>query len=114
MHELAITQSVVDTVVERTAGRRVCGVRVEIGALSGVVADAMSFCFELAAAGTPIEGATLEIDVVAGQAHCRTCEADFALDTLILLCPCGSADVAVLSGQELRIRSVELEAESCA
>ena len=42
MHELAITQSVVDMVVERTAGRRVGLVRLEVGALSGVVPDAMA------------------------------------------------------------------------
>ena len=42
MHELAITQSVVDMVVERTAGRRVGLVRLDVGALSGVVPDAMS------------------------------------------------------------------------
>ena len=113
MHELAITQSVVDMVVEKTIGRRVCVVRVEVGALSGVVPDAMAFCFELAAAGTSIEGAALQIDVVDGRAHCRSCGQDFTLDSLILLCPCGSADVAVLTGQELRIASVELESEPC-
>ena len=37
MHELAITQSVVDMVVERMAGRRVGTVRVRVGQLSGVV-----------------------------------------------------------------------------
>jgi hydrogenase nickel incorporation protein HypA/HybF len=115
MHELAITQSVVDMVIDKTTGRRVCVVRVEVGALSGVVPEAMAFCFDVAATGTPIEGATLEITVVEGRAHCRTCEQDFTLDTLILLCPCGSADVAVVQGQELRITSVDLEAaEPCA
>ena len=35
MHELAITQSVVDMVVERMAGRRVGVVRIRVGELSG-------------------------------------------------------------------------------
>ena len=114
VHELAITQSVVDMVVERAAGRQITCVRLQVGALSGVVPDAMLFCYELVTAGTPLEGSTLEIERVPGEAHCRTCGQDFQLPDLILLCPCGSADVGVLAGHELRVRSVDLVAQSCA
>jgi len=114
MHELAITQSIVDTVLERTGGRRVITVRLQVGALSGVVADAMRFCFDLVSRATPLEGADLEIDEVAGKGRCRTCGDTFALRDLILLCPCGSADVRVIAGQELLVRSVELMEEPCA
>ena len=61
MHELAITQSVVDTIAERTSGARVTIVRLDIGKLSGVVPDAVAFCFDLVANGTPLDGAKLEI-----------------------------------------------------
>ena len=114
MHELAITQSVVDMVVERTAGRRVEQVRLDVGALSGVVPDAMQFCYDLITSGTPLEGSTLVIEQTPGSAHCRLCGQQFALDNLILLCPCGSADVELVAGRELRVLSVELEVESCA
>jgi len=114
MHELAITQSVVDMVVERTAGRQVATVHLQVGQLSGVVPDAMQFCYELAAAGTPLEGSSLDIDHTAGTAHCRTCDGDFEVDQLILLCPCGSADVRIVTGQELLVTSVEMVVESCA
>lgn len=113
MHEMAITQSVVELVAERTEGRRVAVVRLQVGALSGVVPDAMAFCFELIAAGTTLEGAVLEFDRVLGQARCHTCGQEFGLDSLILLCPCGSADVSVISGQELLVTSVEMEEEPC-
>ncbi len=108
MHELAITQGVVDTIVERTSGARVTLVRLDIGKLSGVVPDAVAFCFDLVASGTPLDGAHLEIHEPAGRARCRTCGDEFTLDRLILLCPCGSADVEVLAGRELAIRSVEV------
>ena len=78
MHELAITQSVVDMVVERTAGRRVGRVRLDVGALSGVVPDAMQFCYELIVSGTSLEGSTLVIEQTPGAAHCRSCGQDFA------------------------------------
>jgi hydrogenase nickel incorporation protein HypA/HybF len=108
MHELAITQGVVDTITQRTAGARVTLVRLDVGQLSGVVPDAVAFCFELVAAGTPLQGARLEISEPPGRARCRACGTEFALDHLILLCRCGSADVEVLTGQELAIRSVEV------
>jgi hydrogenase nickel incorporation protein HypA/HybF len=110
MHELAITQSIVDAVAERTQGARVAVVHLRVGKLSGVVPDAVRFCFELVADGTPLEGARLDIEEPAGQARCRTCARDFTLADLILLCPCGSADVEMVSGQELRVQSVEVAA----
>jgi hydrogenase nickel incorporation protein HypA/HybF len=106
MHELAITESVVATVAERVPGARVTCVRLEIGALSGVVADSVRFCFDLVTEGTNLEGASLEIDEPAARCLCHGCGAEFAPDWPILACPCGSADVAVLSGLDLRILSV--------
>ena len=108
MHELAVTQSVVDAVSERVGTRRVVSVRVEVGTLSGIVADAMRFCFEIASGQTVLEGARLDIDERPGEAHCRDCGSDFMLADLVLLCPCGSADVEVTSGRDLVITSVEV------
>jgi hydrogenase nickel incorporation protein HypA/HybF len=108
MHELSITQGVVEAVTERTGSATVVSVRVRVGRLSGVVPDAMRFCFELVTAGTPLEGATLEIDRPEGRGSCRTCGAEFALPDPVLLCPCGSADVEVLTGRELAVASVVL------
>jgi hydrogenase nickel incorporation protein HypA/HybF len=114
MHELAITQSVVDMVVERTAGRRVAAVRVRVGDLSGVVPDAMQFCYDVVTAGTDLEGSRLVIERSPGSAHCRDCNSDFTLADLILLCPCGSANVQLVAGSELEVASVDLVAQPCA
>lgn len=113
MHEMAITQSLVDAVCEHAAGRTVHSVTIAVGTLCAVVPDAMRFCFELATEGTVAAGARLEIEVVPGKAVCRGCGAESALVDLILLCPCGSADLDVISGRELRIRSMEVS-ELCA
>ena len=106
MHELGITQSVVEAVTERTGRAPVSTVRLRVGRLAGVVPDAMRFCFELVTAGTPLEGATLEFEQPEGRGHCRTCGADCVLADLVLLCTCGSADVEVLAGRELAVASV--------
>ncbi|MCA1220384.1 hydrogenase maturation nickel metallochaperone HypA/HybF [Streptomyces sp. 8L] len=108
MHELAITQSVVDAVCEKAGGRRVQAVTVRVGALTAVVPDSMRFCFDLVTAGTVAEGARLEIDQPGGAGHCRACDTDIPLDGLVLLCPCGSADVRIVSGRELQIVSMKV------
>lgn len=108
MHELSLTQSVVDLVCEQAAGRPVLSVRLEVGRISGVLVESMEFCFELVAAGTPIEGARLEFDQPQGRAHCRGCGSDFTVDDLILLCPCGSTNVQITAGRDLRVMSLEV------
>jgi hydrogenase nickel incorporation protein HypA/HybF len=112
MHELAITQGVVEADTERTGRAPVTSVRLRVGRLSGVVPDAMRFCFELVTAGTPLAGAALEIDQPEGRGRCRTCGRSFVLADLILLCDCGSADVEVLAGRELAVASVVLAPDS--
>jgi hydrogenase nickel incorporation protein HypA/HybF len=108
MHEMALTQSLVEAVCEHAAGRRVHSVKLEVGALCAVVPAAMTFCFELATEGTVADGARLDVDVLPGAARCRSCDAHFELTDPILLCPCGSADVEVLAGRDLRILSMEV------
>jgi hydrogenase nickel incorporation protein HypA/HybF len=108
MHELAIAQSVVAAVCDRAAGRPVHSVKIHVGALTAVVPEAMRFCFEVVVEGTVAEGARLDIERRPAAGHCRDCGADIAIADLILLCPCGSADVEVTAGRELQIVSMEV------
>jgi hydrogenase nickel incorporation protein HypA/HybF len=68
----------------------------------------MRFCFDLITEGTVAEGARLEIDQPPGSGHCRSCDTAFPLTDLVLLCPCGSADVEITSGRELQIISMKV------
>ncbi|GAC1534447.1 MAG: hydrogenase maturation nickel metallochaperone HypA [Acidimicrobiales bacterium] len=110
VHELAITESIVATVRERIGTRRVERVTLLVGRLAGVVPDSVEFCFELCARGTTLEGAELEIIQVDGRGRCRQCGKEFTLRDLVILCPCGSADVQITAGEELRIKQVEVAA----
>lgn len=108
MHELSIAESVVEAVLQRTGDQRVTVIRIQIGRLSGVVPDALTFCFELATSGTALEGAVLEIQECPGRVHCRACDREAESADQFLLCPCGSADVDVVAGRELQLTSVEV------
>jgi len=108
VHELAIAESVVETVTQRLPDAKVTCVRLEVGALSGVVPDSIRFCFDLATEGTGLAGARLEITEPPARCRCRACGAQFQPESPVVLCPCGSPDVAVLSGEQLTIVSVEV------
>ena len=112
MHEMSLVADVVDLVERRTTGRQVTEVRLRVGALTGVLPDAMQFCFEMATAGTRLEGAILVLETVPGRIACRTCGAESPCDDHVLLCGCGSADVSVVAGDDLVVTSVALRKES--
>lgn len=115
MHEMSIALAVIGQVEEAAARAgdvtAVRSVRLQVGELAGVVPDALSFCFELACAGTVLEGAELVTDAVPGRAHCAPCKHEWAVGMPPLLtCPrCGGAPTDLLAGRELQIVSVRWE-----
>jgi hydrogenase nickel incorporation protein HypA/HybF len=114
MHELSIAMSLVDIACEkvRTLGdMRVSAVHVRVGSLSGVVKDALSFCFEAAAAGTTLEGARLEIEDVPVSVFCPQCSETRQLSSAQhLRCPvCDTLTFDVVGGRELELASLEVD-----
>jgi hydrogenase nickel incorporation protein HypA/HybF len=67
VHELGIALEVIDLACARAEGARVRRVRLEVGALTAVLPDALRFAWELATEETAAEGATLEIVEVPGD-----------------------------------------------
>ncbi len=76
MHESAVAQAVVRTVVgaaKKARAKRVVSVELEVGALEGLGTKELRFAFELEAAGTPVEGAKLRLSRMAPSAVCPAC-----------------------------------------
>ena len=109
MHELGISRNIVAIVGEAAKGRRVSRVTLEIGKLSGVMREAIAFSFDLVAQGTAAEGAELDIREIEGRARCMACGAEFAAPSFLTPCACGSRRLAHLAGEELNVKSMELE-----
>jgi len=85
-------------------------VTLEIGALSGVVPEALEFCFEACVSGTLLEGARLDIDRVAASGFCRECNLVHPVESYFDPCPvCGACPLEVRSGEELRVKDLEVE-----
>jgi len=113
MHELSITQSIVDIACEhaRQAGvQQVLAVTVEIGALAGVVPEAVSFCYESVTQGTLLEGVPLRIDWLEARGRCGACGHEQTIDNYFEICEkCGGIALDVFQGEELRIKELEVE-----
>jgi hydrogenase nickel incorporation protein HypA/HybF len=109
VHELGISRNIVAIVSEAANGRRVRRITLEIGRLSGVVRDAIEFSFDLVAQGTPAAGAVLEIREIDARARCAGCGAEFAVPDFLAACACGSRSLVHIAGEELNIKSVDLE-----
>lgn len=108
MHELAITQEIVAAVSARVPAARVIRVVLEIGRLSGVLPDAVRFCFDACTEDTRLAGARLDIVETPGRARCRACGDEVVLERAFGMCDCGSSDLDWLCGDELTIKSVEV------
>lgn len=115
MHELSIAHAIVRTVVdalpEPEAGPgRITSVRVAVGALSGVVPQALQFAYDAAAEGTPLADAALQIDQMPVVIDCPTCGRQDLAGTTDFHCPsCKTLCGNVVGGKELQVLDVSFE-----
>ena len=108
MHELGITRSMVAICAENSNGALAKRVTLEIGKLSAIMPDAVRFCFDICAKGTVVEGATLEILEISGLGKCKSCGSNVELKQLVGRCACGSNDLQIVAGEELKVKEMEV------
>jgi hydrogenase nickel incorporation protein HypA/HybF len=113
MHELSIASAILEAGQKEAArhpGARVTKVGVRIGAISGVVPDALSFGFECLVQGTDLEPLTLVIESVPRRQRCPDCDFTFDAPDVDLACPrCGRPDTQLAGGEELDVAYLEIE-----
>jgi hydrogenase nickel incorporation protein HypA/HybF len=113
MHEMSIAQSLIDVIKEemiKADAKTLRSVRLNIGQMTAIVPDALSFCYEIATSGTDLEGSKLIMDLVPLRGYCRKCEQEFEIEDYAFVCPsCESSEIQTISGQDLTI--VELEVD---
>jgi hydrogenase nickel incorporation protein HypA/HybF len=114
VHELSLSGAIVKTVEKHAEGRRVTVVRLRVGSLRQVVPDTLAFSFQFVARGTVCEGARLEQELVRASLRCNDCAHEWTIEIPAFRCPaCGTSDVAVASGDELLVESIEVEEAEC-
>jgi hydrogenase nickel incorporation protein HypA/HybF len=114
LHELSIVLGVIETVsesAEAANAKKIIAIHLRVGALSGVVKDALLFSFELAAQDTPLEGSELVIEEVPALIFCKICDKIVELESIqSFRCPvCHTLSADLRQGKELEVRSIEIE-----
>ncbi len=112
MHEVGLMQRTLEIALEHASqhrARSICRVTLRVGALSGVVPEALSFAFDVLTRGTIAEGAKLEMESVPVTCFCAACEQEFAPPDLFYECPrCHQLSTQVRRGQELELAYLEV------
>jgi hydrogenase nickel incorporation protein HypA/HybF len=112
VHELSIAMSIIELAAEEAERRgvKVEAVHLKVGALSGVVPDALLSAYELACEDTPLQGSRLVIEEIPIVVYCANCQAERTLESMQLFCcpvcdtPCGD----VRHGKELEVVALEI------
>lgn len=112
MHELSIAQSIVEIAGEearKADAVSISKISLDIGLLAGIEFDAFDFAWPEAIRNTVLENAERMINKIPGKAKCGKCGHVFDMHDYFELCPgCGAYENEVISGKELKIRSIEI------
>lgn len=112
MHEMAICESILQVMEEQAAAEAftaVNAVRLEVGPLAGVELEALRFGFDVVTRGTLADGCRLEVLETPGTAWCLPCGKAVAISQRYDACPdCGSHQLQITGGEELRIKDMEV------
>lgn len=113
MHELAITQNIIEISseeAEKHNAQKVKEIRIRVGELSGLIPDCIQYYFDIASKGTRVEGAKLIIDKVSIAIRCNECGFEEELAAKSYTCSnCGSYNIKITRGKEFLIDSLEVE-----
>ena len=113
MHELSICQSLMtqlESIAVENNALAVTSVIIAMGPLSGVEAQLLKNAYPIASAGTVAENAELIIETLPIRVKCNQCGSESDATPNNLICKqCGDWRTTLLSGDELILKSVEME-----
>jgi hydrogenase nickel incorporation protein HypA/HybF len=113
MHELAITQSILEIAVrhaEAQQAKRITDLFIVMGQWSSTVDDSVQFYWDMISENTIAYGAKLHFKRVPVEIVCTDCGHFYHPTTRELLCPkCGSTHIKVKTGEEFYLEAIEVE-----
>lgn len=109
MHEASLARRLLDVVLAAAGDARVCAVRGWIAETESLSRESLAFQFAAHARGTVAEGARLELRLMRVEARCQGCDATYAPDHHVLVCPrCGSIDAELLGQVGVGVDALEV------
>ena len=113
MHELSIAEAIINSTLDelgKHGGGKVEEVGLRIGALSGVMPDALEFAYEIAVRDTALDGSRISMELVSATGKCSDCGELCSFELTPFMCPaCGSFQIDLKGGYELDISYIKIE-----
>lgn len=113
MHELAITESILEIAVRHAQAQnatRITDMYLVLGQWSSVVDDSVQFYWDIISDGTIAKGAKLHFRRVPVDLLCLDCGTVYRPSSEELVCPqCGSVRVKVKTGEEFQLEAIDVE-----
>lgn len=110
MHEFSLTQNLLEIALKHADSRQIKHVNLLIGEFSDEHEDAIQFHWDSLAEGTLAQGAQLHFQRTNAEMTCLACKMVFHPDDEISACPaCGSRYLKLLSGDDVRLESIDVE-----
>jgi hydrogenase nickel incorporation protein HypA/HybF len=113
MHELAVTESILDIAIRHAPPRdqvKITDLYLVIGQLSTIVDDSIQFYWDIISEGTIAQGAQLHFRRIPAEMSCQTCGHRYAPSDEVLACPrCSSVQIKVIAGEEFFLEAIEVD-----
>lgn len=110
MHELSITRSVLEIVLEAAGPHRVRSVDLRVGELTGVDQTCLVSYFALLAEGTPAQEAVVRVERCAPVRVCSRCSSQGPVSLPLLgACPDCGGPLRFFGGDELEVVKIEVD-----
>lgn len=115
MHEVSLAEGMAEEltrIARENRAKYICSVHLHIGKKSGIVIDSLRFAFDSIKLEHPLlSAAEILIEEIPLFYLCGDCKAEFETEDIYFPpCPfCSSPRIQILSGEEMNIKSVEIE-----
>ena len=112
MHELGIVFHIIKSVEEigsQNELTKVSSVTLELGEVSGIVPEYLTYCWKWAAAKSELlAGSELRVEQVDAVTYCEDCGKTYPTVQYAKSCPhCGSDKTYLVTGNEVSIKEIE-------
>ncbi len=114
MHELSITQELINLLIEevkKNKVEKVKKIKLVLGYLTGFSPDSIKYYFDLIKSDySALIDAEIEFERKKGVLRCEDCNREFEADSYLTVCPfCGGLNFKTISGDEFFIEYMEAD-----
>ncbi len=113
MHEMSISLSILDIIKEeasKVSSKKVNEIVLEIGSLSGVEVESLSFALEVSFTEPLVQDCEVIINKIEARSRCNECQKEFPCESLFSQCThCNSYSSKLICGKEIQLKSLVVE-----